>query len=71
MGVIDHEGYSCILHEGNTFCDQKCHWLKSTDCLERPELEKQKRHALVFVITITALVSKQPFSFSTNLPRVK
>lgn len=43
----------------NKFCDQKCHWFKSTDCLERSVLDKLKRHAFSFA-TITAMLVVEP-----------
>lgn len=39
----------------NTLSDQKCHRLKSADCLKRSELRSWKRHAISFVQCTAAL----------------
>lgn len=44
---IDHEGYSCIFHEGRHFVIKKCHRFRCADCLERPGLDNSEMFALV------------------------
>lgn len=39
----------------NTLSDQKCHRLKSADCLKRSELWSWKRHAISFVYCTAAM----------------